>query len=212
MTVVPSSVLAPGLVNSFEQQAMTILQQNCISCHTASSGPGGVYDLANIDGLISNALLVSGNPSQSPIYLAVANGTMPPTGPLSQADQVILQKWILAGGIVVTATPTPLPTPVVSGTPTPSPSPTQALVTFTTLSNEILQPSCVSCHSTSNREGGYAFDTYANVIEFVYLSNLGASPLYTSTKSGAMPLNATALNGQQMELLEAWLQQGALNN
>ena len=38
---------AADVSNSYEQQALSIIQTNCTSCHTTASGPSNIYDLTD---------------------------------------------------------------------------------------------------------------------------------------------------------------------
>jgi hypothetical protein len=73
--------------NPYTSQALAILQQNCVSCHTSESGPDDVYDVTDVNHLLSFGLVVSGQPGQSLLYQQISEGLMPPTGPLSAIDQ-----------------------------------------------------------------------------------------------------------------------------
>lgn len=85
---------APTLSNANETQALQILQTNCTSCHGTSSGPNNVFDLTDPTHLVSAGLVVVGDPNSSELFNEVSSGAMPPGGPLSSADQLVLQNWI----------------------------------------------------------------------------------------------------------------------
>src|SRR5271154_4618588 len=57
-----SSSSSINIDNSYEAQAVTILQSNCTSCHTATSGPQNVYDVTDPSHLIAAGLIVPGQP------------------------------------------------------------------------------------------------------------------------------------------------------
>lgn len=68
--------------------AKQVIQANCVSCHQ----PGGQQpnpDWTKDCNIVANAAAIKTN--------AVENGTMPPTGPLSQADKDKLTAWLNAG-------------------------------------------------------------------------------------------------------------------
>ena len=208
-----NSSLSAGLSNAYEQSAMTIIQQNCTSCHGSGTGPAGVYDLTDPSHLASSGLIVAGQPDQSTLFIAISSGVMPPTGSLSASDQQVISEWILAAN----AQPTPAPTPSpVTATPTPTPNqptPTPAAtVSFATLESTIFQAKCVGCHSSGGASGGYAFDSYNGVKAAVNLSNPTASVVYTATNSGSMPQGGSRLTSSQETQILQWIQSGAPNN
>jgi len=82
------------LTNSYESQALALIQANCTSCHGTSSGPAGVYNLTSISNLTATGLVVLGSPNQSPLYTAIASGSMPPTGALNSQQQTLIYNWI----------------------------------------------------------------------------------------------------------------------
>ena len=197
-----ASSAAGGLANSYQQSAVAILEKNCTSCHTSSTGPSGVYDLTDAAHLTSSGLVVVGKPSQSTIYNAISSGSMPPTGALSLADQAIISEWITAAApAAVTPTPTPSPTPV-----------TTTAVSFANLQTTIFTPKCVGCHSAANKAGGYALDTYAAVALAVSVTAPSSSAVYTAVTTGGMPKGGTALTAAQQASILSWIQAGAPNN
>lgn len=78
----------------YSAQALSILQTNCTSCHTSTSGPANVYGLLDAQNLVNLGLLVPGQPSKSAIYQAISNGSMPPSRPLTTANQQVISNWI----------------------------------------------------------------------------------------------------------------------
>lgn len=181
-----------SLTNSYEAQAMTILQTNCFSCHTATTGPNNVYDFGDINHLVSAGLVVPGSPSTSMLYIAVSTSLMPPGGPLSSADQLTLSNWISGGS----TSPNPTPTPTPSG---PNPN-----ATFTYINTNIINVSCVSCH------GG--FNTYSGLMAEVTASDPSSSALYNMVNSGQMPQGGTFLTADQIGDIYDWIAAGAPNN
>lgn len=81
--------------NQFKDQSMQILRQACVECHAEKSGKGNVFDLTNPQHLLSTGLVVPGKPDQSPLFYAIQK-TMPPSGPLVNSDQLVIENWILA--------------------------------------------------------------------------------------------------------------------
>jgi len=76
----------------FKTQIAPILQQHCLSCHSA-----GKVNLTSREAMISSKVLNPGKPDRSSLYTTVANGSMPPSGHLSEADAKMLRTWIEYG-------------------------------------------------------------------------------------------------------------------
>lgn len=183
-----------------QNQALMILANNCTSCHTATSGPLGVFNLLDVNHLITSGLVVAGNPNGSTLLQSIEANRMPPTAPLSNADKIVLRTWI-QGGAQAPSTPIATPTPIPLGP------------TYTSLAANVLTPKCVGCHSTNNKTAGYAFDTFANVSKSVKARNAAGSLLYTITQSGSMPPRPNpTLTSDEQRALSDWIQAGALNN
>lgn len=73
---------------------------SCKACHIdAASGGLSLLTYANAQtGGISGASFIAGNPDQSPLYLRVANDSMPLLGsPLSEFEKERIRLWILRG-------------------------------------------------------------------------------------------------------------------
>jgi mono/diheme cytochrome c family protein len=79
---------------TFSQVNQNVIQPNCVSCHSGASAPNGV-DLSSFAGVSSQ--VVAGDPQSSRLYQVIANGSMPPTGALSQAQVQQVSDWITAG-------------------------------------------------------------------------------------------------------------------
>ena len=201
---------AQGLTNTYESQALSILQQNCTSCHTDSAGPLNVFNLLSPTHLVQSGLVVPGSPGQSSLYTEIQTGAMPPSGALSSVDQAVIANWIAASANAPTpgATPTPTPTPGTGPTPTPAPS----APTFSTIESQIFAVHCTSCHSSQSAAAGYAFDSYNGVMKGVNTGSPSNSLVYTITNSGQMPTRGSSLTAAQESLLLAWIQAGAPNN
>ncbi|MGZ3768076.1 MAG: c-type cytochrome domain-containing protein [Bdellovibrio sp.] len=180
--------------------ALAILNQNCTSCHTQSSGPAGVYNLTDANHLFSSGLLIAGSPDSSPLFISIKSGVMPPSGALSTADQNTLRDFIIAAGASGSGINQPPPPP------TPEP-------TFTYIESQILGPKCTGCHNQTSAAAGYAFDTYTSTLKAVSKSTPTGSKLYTETQQGSMPPSPrTPLASDEVNLILTWIQNGALNN
>ena len=204
-----------SLNNSFQSQALGILQSNCSGCHTDSAGPAGIFNLTSPAHLVSSGLVVPGQPSQSELYTVIASGSMPQGGALSASDQAVIYNWIATvsssggssgggGGDGGGTDPTPTPTPVSSITAQP---------TFSSINTNVLQTQCVSCHSGASPAGGYNFTTYAGVRTAIDTDSPSFSLLYTKISSGQMPpAPATQLSSDLANVVLQWIENGAPNN
>lgn len=68
----------------------TIIVQRCVSCHNSTNAQGG-QDLSTDCKIIASKTRIK--------VRAVDEGTMPPNGPLPQADKDKITAWINAGGL-----------------------------------------------------------------------------------------------------------------
>ena len=199
-----SSSSGSAVDSSLTAQAVGILQTNCTACHTATSGPLNVYNLTDVNHLISSGLIIPGNPNASPLLQSIESGRMPPGGALAMGDQALLRNWIAGaaaagGGGTGSTTTTTLPAPLTA--------------TYASLSKNIFVPYCTACHSAANKTAGYAFDSYSGVMAAVSVGSPNGSKVYTTTQSGAMPQSPyPQLNSSQLQVLSAWITAGAKNN
>ncbi|HKO91762.1 MAG TPA: c-type cytochrome domain-containing protein [Polyangiaceae bacterium] len=94
--------------------AQRILISNCASCHGPAVsepphsaagaaeryGSDGIADIADIDALIDDGLIVPGFPEESPLLLLIASAQMPPSSsglpPVSDAQIRRLEKFIVS--------------------------------------------------------------------------------------------------------------------
>ncbi len=79
-----------------EARALSILEQNCASCHSLDNAQGGFGTVLDIDEMIkSGRYLVPGNPAGSEIINRLApQSNMPPSEALSDEDRGILSDWV----------------------------------------------------------------------------------------------------------------------
>jgi mono/diheme cytochrome c family protein len=91
----PTPTPAVPVQSPLTTQALAVLQTNCAGCHSSTKGPRGIFGFDDPSHLLSVGLVIAGSPNTSPIYEAIANGSMPPTGnPLSATDQATIDSWI----------------------------------------------------------------------------------------------------------------------
>ena len=195
-----------GMNSSYRYQsaALSILETNCASCHTPTSGPVNVFGFNDVNHMVSAGLVIPGNPSQSAIYSAVVGGTMPPSGALSSSDQQIISAWIVEiGSVSPNPAPAPTPNPQPTPTPAPAPAPADPNATFTYIEKNILGISCSRCHG---------FNTYNSVMSIVSAGSPNSSSLYTEVSSGNMPKNSSPMTSSQIKIIYDWIAAGAPNN
>ncbi len=77
-------------------------------------------------------------------------------------------------------------------------------IDYAYVNQTIIQPKCMSCHSSS-------FASYQAALSsgMVVPNSLAQSGLYTSTKSGQMPKGGPSLSTAELATIAAWIQNGA---
>lgn len=93
---------AAGHEGQFDRSIRPLLKAKCGRCHNATARKGGL-DLTSLDGLRRGG--ESGEPAvdqsldESLLWIMVDGGDMPPedSEPLTQAERVLLEKWIASG-------------------------------------------------------------------------------------------------------------------
>ena len=114
------------------------------------------------------------------------------------------------GGNQTSTTDTPTPTTPQKSSATSSSSTSTSTTTttsvpaFTDIQNDILNVSCVNCHT--------AFSSYDGISNYVVAGDSASSSLYTMTTSGRMPQGGTALSSDLQDKLKAWIDAGAKND
>ncbi len=83
-----SSGFTPGPSTALSRQVKTIIDTNCIGCHS---------NFTDVATLIDLQVLVPGNPGASKMNIRVQASQMPPTGALDAASKQAIFDWIAAG-------------------------------------------------------------------------------------------------------------------
>jgi uncharacterized membrane protein len=187
-----------------EQKALGVLATNCASCHAGSPGAGGVSNILNVPSILSAGLVIPGNPSGSPVMSAIERGVMPPSGPLSAADQAIIRDWIAGGGSGSPGTPTNPPT---TATPLP-PSPVTGSLEQKAVA--ILQNNCFACHGTIASGGIDGINNPSHLISIgaVIAGSATTSKIYDAISKNRMPPSG-ALAAADQSIIADWINQGA---
>ncbi len=101
----------------------------------------------------------------------------------------------------------------VNAAPNPPPPPPVATASFANDINPILQNNCLGCHNNVTASGGFNVETYAGVQARVVAGNAGGSLLFQRVENDSMPAGgANPLLQAEKDLIETWIQEGALNN
>ncbi len=89
---------------------------------------------------------------------------------------------------------------------------------FTSLSQNIFTPKCVTCHSGSNPPGNTDLSQYETIVhnsrhaDLVVPGKPENSHLFEVLHSGEMPPNGPALSAEEIQAVSGWISGGALNN
>lgn len=197
------------LNNPNQAAALALIQTNCTSCHTATSGPVNVYAVTDVNHLLSSGLVTAGTPSSSPLFQAISSGAMPPAGALTAAQQAVIYDWISGQGASTTGGSGGTAPPTTTTTLPPE----MITATFASINANVIKPKCVGCHSAANASGGYAFDTFAGVAKAVVVGKPQSSKLFSTTNGGIMPPQPnTILTSAEEQAISAWITAGAANN
>jgi len=96
-----------GLASADELQQLAvqgteILKAHCYACHGEKFNGSAQFNVMDTAGLKQHGYLIPDNPAESPMWQRVSAGEMPPEDSgvpaLTPDEQVIMQKWIAAGG------------------------------------------------------------------------------------------------------------------
>jgi mono/diheme cytochrome c family protein len=188
------------VTGSLDQKAVTILQNQCFSCHGTSAN-GGISRINDPAHLISIGAIVPGNATGSKIYDSVSKGRMPVGQLLNPADQMILRDWINAGAKAPGA-----------GTVPPAPTPIPLKATYSSIQANILGPKCIACHGPSVAKAGVRYDSYTATLRTVRAGRAIDSDLYKETSDGGMPENAPRLSSAELKAIADWINAGAKND
>lgn len=199
---------------ALQAAALDALEFHCAACHGAT-GSGGVSNITDVQHLVNSGLITAGDPSAGRIVGSIEDGSMPPSGPIPTGDLQAIKDWI-ATITVNSGGPTPTPAPTATPDPTPTPAPQQLDATYSSISEKVLKPKCLACHSAALALGAVQLDSYAEVMKFVDKMLPANSQLYIATSAtGTMPpVNSGYAKLSQTELnaLLLWIQNGAKND
>lgn len=81
---------------SMKQPGEILSSSTCVSCHSGTN-PSGNYDLSTYDAAVSGGRVVPNSPAASLLVQRLRDGSMPPTGPLPEAEIRVIETWVAAG-------------------------------------------------------------------------------------------------------------------
>ncbi|MEC9282376.1 MAG: hypothetical protein VX642_06670 [Bdellovibrionota bacterium] len=193
-----------------EQKALAIISSRCISCHNDFTAK---FDV-NVEGdtleLMDKGLIIAGLPEGSLLYKSMISSSrqtdgvspMPPNSPLADSETAVIKDWIENGISIIKAN---------------NGENGEAEITYNY--EEHIQPIlqknlCLDCHSegiSSNASmGGYILlDSYERLMNFVQIGN-SYSLILDSIRQGNMPKNSEPMSDEDFNVLESWVNQGAL--
>lgn len=131
--------------------------------------------------------------------------------PLSAQEKELLAVWIAAGAPeVVVAKPVPEPapvpppeepTPAPPPAPEPPPEPPPLVLDYETVRKNVIEPSCIKCHSTAHPKGGVNLDSYQGILKDL-------ADVQSDIELDIMPLRSVLTPAQKTLILD-WIKTGA---
>ncbi|MBX9627507.1 MAG: hypothetical protein K2X82_27145 [Gemmataceae bacterium] len=87
---------------TFAKDVLPVFRTNCLSCHGGMGEPKGGLDLrtlaATLKGGDSGPGVKPGEPDASPVWVSIADGSMPKGGKkMAEKDKEVVRAWIEAG-------------------------------------------------------------------------------------------------------------------
>lgn len=185
----------------FENQILPFLTATCAQpgCHDAATAEDGVM-LTDYFNIISTGDVNPFDPNDSEIYETITDSDpedrMPPAGedPLTAAQIQMIYTWIAQGA----------QNNACSSCDTTS-------VTFSQTIYPLVEIKCQGCHSGTQPSSGLSLNTYSDI------SNIAITGAFMSSVTGTnsyvqMPYNSNPLPACEVDLIEAWIADGAPNN
>ena len=84
-------------------------------------------------------------------------------------------------------------------------------ITFSGKVKPILDDNCVGCHNSANASGSVNLDAYANVNPYITNGKLMGTINHSSGFS-PMPKNGNKFSDCQINVVQIWINKGAINN
>jgi hypothetical protein len=86
---------APGAFSAVQ----SLFNQKCVSCHMVADASNNFVGLANYEDISLSGTIAPGDPDNSPLFLSIISGSMPPGPPLSQGEINLIRDWISNGAL-----------------------------------------------------------------------------------------------------------------
>ncbi len=192
----------------FDTDILPILQGNCAlsGCHDQASAQHELV-LTSYSGLLAHDdLIVPYEPDESELFEKITEDNAdkrmppPPNAPLLRDQISLIEKWILQGAMNNSC----------DNSSTGNECDT-SIVSFAGDIMPILNTNCVTCHSGSNLNGGVNLSNHAGVSQVARSGKLSG---VVGWKTGfiMMPLGGNQLPECNVSTIDAWINQGAMNN
>ncbi len=195
-------IRAQSVAVDYRKDVQPIFQKNCVGCHQGNAAPAELH-LDSPEGVLrggtSGKAVIAGDADQSLLVLRIAdenaNTRMPPKGRLSDQQVGVIKAWINAGAKA------------------------EASVDFVTQVQPIFKASCYACHSGDDPKSKLHLDN-----KTMALHGAASGPVIMPGESqksrliqrvrgeggeSRMPLVGTPLTGEQIAVLQKWIDQGA---
>jgi hypothetical protein len=102
--------------------------------------------------------------------------------------------------------------PDSEGSPTESHPEFPPEATFSQIRTQILEPQCLKCHGAGDYPDLSTYSAFADDPNLIVPGNAKASPFYQILVRGRMPRGAPRLTPPFLEMIEKWINEGALDN
>ena len=181
---------------------MPLLASSCAQsgCHDATSAQDGII-LTDYNNIMITGEVKPGDPSDSKIYDAITETDPedimppPPNSPLSPAQIVMIEKWILQGAQDLTC----------------DGDCDTINVTYSNTIAPAINLYCLGCHNDAGPQGGLSLEGYNNIQPPAIDSRL-LGTIRWEAGYPKMPKNSNKLPDCLIRQFEIWIDNGAQNN
>src|SRR5258706_2725833 len=219
-------------VIDFSREIQPILENSCLKCHEPDKAKGklSLDTRANaLKGGDNAPDIIPGDSSKSPLIHFTArlieDSEMPPVGkgdPLTKQQVSLLRAWIDQGAkwpdtLTLHSAGVPIEATAASG---PLPPPAQRQIDFVKDVQPILATRCYDCHGPKKQEAQFRLDTKDIALRGgelgpAIIPGKSADSLLIQAVAGVkpdfiMPKKGDRLSPEQVGLLRAWIDQGAI--
>ncbi|MEO6190602.1 MAG: c-type cytochrome domain-containing protein [Saprospiraceae bacterium] len=182
----------------FQQEVLPLINGSCAysGCHNPVERISG-YDFTNYEGILK--AVTPGKYGSSKLYTSLISTTTmppPPDDKFTRDKLELIATWIQQGAKNSTCSTNICDT---------------SDVTLSGSVRPILQNYCGSCHLVNNPQGNVDFRTYDDLKIYVDQGSLIGSIKFESPWS-RMPKNSNKIPSCDIQIIQIWLDHGALNN